>query len=103
MSRVLRPPQLPIEQTYDAERPSERRNRSGWHDAPGNLRPDNPTGAKPTGRASIRPRPIHSSWGEWEPRAYDAIMSARQEFVPPRSMSFARSFAATHGLSEPWT
>ena len=43
-----------------------------------------------------------SSRGDWEQRVYDAITSARHEFVPPRSMSFARSYAATHGLSEPW-
>jgi hypothetical protein len=39
----------------------------------------------------------------WERRAYDAIASARAEFVPPRSMSFARSFASANGLREPWT
>lgn len=33
----------------------------------------------------------------FERRAYDAIASARVEFVPPRFMSFARTYAANHG------
>lgn len=36
-------------------------------------------------------------------RCYSAISRTRQDFVPPRSMSWARIYALNHGLPEPWT
>jgi hypothetical protein len=47
------------EPMYDSPRPSERRNRDGWHYAPGEFGPDTPTAEDPTELASIKPRAIH--------------------------------------------
>jgi len=37
-----------------------------------------------------------------EPAVYDAITQARRDFVPGRSMSWAETYADTHGLAMPW-